>query len=53
MQSFALDLSTIALGQILDLRERRLDHEEAFTEIQKAADEQRRTLDRQVDLIVR
>lgn len=34
--------------QVLELRESRLDHEETLGEVQKAADEHKRNLDRQV-----
>lgn len=34
--------------QVLELRERRLDHEETLGEVQKATDEHKRNLDRQV-----
>ena len=33
--------------QVLELRERRLDHEETLGEVQKATDEHKRNLDRQ------
>lgn len=36
------------LRQVLELRERRLDHEETLAEVQKATDEHKRNLDRQV-----
>ena len=36
------------LPQVLELRERRLDHEETLAEVQKATDEHKRNLDRQV-----
>ncbi|CAM9556243.1 unnamed protein product, partial [Discosporangium mesarthrocarpum] len=42
-----IDLYEKASWSVLELRERRLDREEALTEIQKGADELKRTLDRQ------
>lgn len=36
--------------QVIELRESRLDHEEALAEVQKATDEHKRNLDRQVSL---
>lgn len=38
----------ILLLQVIELRERRLDHEETLSEVQKATDEHKRNLDRQV-----
>lgn len=42
------DLSKPTVTQVLELRERRLDHEETLGEVQKATDEHKRNLDRQV-----
>lgn len=41
-------LNIYTIGQVLELRERRLDHEETLAEVQKATDEHKRNLDRQV-----
>lgn len=38
----------VFLRQVLELRESRLDHEETLAEVQKATDEHKRNLDRQV-----
>lgn len=41
-------LSCLYGCQVLELRESRLDHEETLAELQKATDEHKRNLDRQV-----